>query len=682
MELSHTETEGGADNSQPSAPPSVLRAYVTTITVIGIAGIVAVVALTPWSSVSSDLLLGPVFFLAVAAVVGEVKPITLILADSESRTLSTSAPFVLALIPVAGLGIAVIVQVVASLVDDALQRRSVTKSLFNTAQYALSVVAAGAVYSAFTPQSALFAHETARNPHLGGLLVAGVVMVAMNWVLVAIVVAIVSSQRLVSVLRTDAQFLIITHLVLLTVGAIAADVAGDGVWVVALLAGPVIAAHLFAASAARHAHEASHDPLTGLGNRSHAARRLSQALQEARHDNADGPGLVLIDLDHFKDVNDTLGHPVGDIILREVGARLVKAAPDDASVHRLGGDEFALIVEGDHARSRDVAANLLQALEEPVTVDSLDLLVRASAGIAVAPFHGSDQESLMKHADIALYHAKVERDRISIYSPEFDVNTVERLQLLADLRGALSAGDLHVVYQPQVDLHSGRTVALEALVRWEHPKRGTVPPDEFIPVAENSGLIYTVTTFVLDTAIAQVATWREEAPDVRVAVNLSARHLSDLGLPGQVDAVLKRHGVPAHALVLEVTETGIMADAVRADLVIKALRDLGVAIAIDDYGTGNASLSYLRRLEIDELKIDRTYVSNIGSHDHDLIIVRSTIELALALGLRVVAEGVEDAHTADELARLGSVIGQGFHLGVPVPASQIDLAVTTAKGRR
>ncbi|WP_084099885.1 bifunctional diguanylate cyclase/phosphodiesterase [Demequina sp. NBRC 110051] len=621
-------------------------------------------------------------FLAIAAIIGEAKPIQLVLGDAESRSLSTSAPFILALIPVAGVAAAVVVQIVASLTDDILQRRQVTKSMFNIAQYSLSVLAAGVVYSFLSGDSLLAARPVGHVASLGPLLVAGITMVVVNWILVAVVVTLASGERFLWVLRADAQFLVITHLVLLSVGAIAADVATDGVWVLALLAGPVVAAHLFAASGARHAHDATHDVLTGLGNRSFAGYRLSQALTDARNRHADGPGLVLIDLDHFKDVNDTLGHPVGDIILREVGARLVEAAPEDASVHRLGGDEFALIVEGDHARSRDVAANLLEALEEPVKVDSLELLVRASAGIAVAPFHGSDSESLMKHADIALYHAKVERDRISIYSPEFDVNTVERLQLLADLRGALAAGDLHVVYQPQVDLHSGRTVALEALVRWQHPKRGNVPPDEFIPVAENSGLIYTVTSFVLDSAIAQVARWREDVPDVRVAVNLSARHLSDLGLPGQVDAVLKRHGVAADALVLEVTETGIMADAVRADLVIKALRDLGVAIAIDDYGTGNASLSYLRRLEIDELKVDRTFVSNIGSDDHDLIIVRSTIELALALGLRVVAEGVEDAHTADALARLGSVIGQGFHLGVPVPASEIDLAVTTAKGRR
>ncbi|WP_159449115.1 bifunctional diguanylate cyclase/phosphodiesterase [Demequina sp. NBRC 110055] len=617
-------------------------------------------------------------FLAIAAIIGEAKPIQLVLGDSESRTLSTSSPFVLALIPVAGVGVAVLVQVLASLTDDVLQRRQVTKSLFNVAQYSVSVLAGGLVYTSLTSTPLLSAPTDSHDAALGPLLLAGITMVVVNWILVAIVVTLASREKFLWVLRTDAQFLIITHLVLLSVGAIAADVASDGVWVIALLAGPVIAAHLFAASGARHAHEASHDMLTGLGNRGSANHRLAQTLADARNRGADGPGLVLIDLDHFKDVNDTLGHPVGDIILREVGARIVKAAPEDASVHRLGGDEFAIIVEGDHSRSRAAAAALLEALEDPVKVDGLELLVRASIGIAVAPFHGSDSESLMKHADIALYHAKVERDRVSVYSPEFDVNTVERLQLLADLRSALGAGDLHVVYQPQVDLQSGRVVALEALVRWNHPRRGNVSPEEFIPVAENSGLIFTVTSFVLDSAISHVARWRDGGHDVRVAVNLSARHLSDLGLPHQVSEVLERHGVPPEALVLEVTETGIMADAVRADLVIKALRELGVAVAIDDYGTGNASLTYLRRLEIDELKVDRTFVSNINADNHDLIIVRSTIELALALGLRVVAEGVEDERTAQALATFGAVIGQGYHLGHPVPAEQIDALLTFA----
>ncbi|MFN3867289.1 MAG: putative bifunctional diguanylate cyclase/phosphodiesterase [Demequina sp.] len=647
------------------APPSPLTIYLAAVSVAGIGGAVTAIVLSPWNAFVVTLPLLSIAFLAVAAIAGEVKPITLVLADAETRTLSTSAPFVLALIAVGGLGAAIAVQIVSSLADDILNRRGFKKSLFNTAQYTLSVLTAGVVYGLLTGQPTFGVRMEVTAGHVGALVIAGVAMVAVNWLLVAVVVSLASGQALILVLRTDARSLFLTHVVLLSVGGIAADVAGDGVGVLALIGAPVVAAHLFAMVVARHAHEAAHDSLTGLGNRGQLNQELTRALRGAQHNPAQGPGLVLLDLDHFKDFNDTLGHPVGDTILREVAQRLRAAAPADGSVHRLGGDEFAVVVPGGLADSRRAGRDLLAALDAPVRVESLELLVRASAGVAVAPMHGTDGETLMKNADIALYHAKLERDRLSTYAPEYDVNTVERLQLLADLRAALDTQQLRVVYQPQVDLNSRRTVGVEALVRWDHPVRGTVAPDDFIPLAENSGLIFPVTAFVLETALAHLATWREAGHEVRVAVNLSARHLSDVGLAQQVYEALARHDVPPSALVLEVTETGILSDTVRADMVIRAVRGIGVEMAIDDYGTGNASLSYLKRLQIDELKVDRSFVSNIGSDHHDLIIVRSTIALALALDLRVIAEGIEDAATAEALAQLGGVIGQGYHLGRP-----------------
>lgn len=651
--------------------PSLLPIYLVAVCGLGLACIAYVLLGTSWSAALDGIHLWPTLFLAAAAIAGEVKPIRLVLGDAETRRLSTSAPFVLALVPFAGVGVAVLVQAIASVADDALNRREFKKSLFNTCQYALSVTTAGLVYSWLAGVPFFNGPMTIEPRHVGALLVAGIAMVGVNWLLVATVVSLASSQPLGYVLRTDARHSFFTHLVLLSVGGIAADVAADGVGVLSLLAAPVVAAHLFASAAARHAHEAAHDSLTGLGNRGQLHHELTRALRAAQHSTTQGPGLVLLDLDHFKDFNDTLGHPVGDTILREVAQRLQAAAPEDGSVHRLGGDEFAVVVPGGLADSRRVARDLLAALDMPIRIESLELLVRSSAGVAVAPMHGADVESLMKNSDIALYHAKLERDRISTYSPEYDVNTVERLQLLADLRSALDSQQLRVVYQPQVDLNSRRTVAVEALVRWEHPTRGTIAPDDFIPLAENSGLIFPVTAFVLDSALAQLAVWREAGHHVRVAVNLSARHLSDVGLAQQIYEALARHQVPPSGLVLEVTETGILSDTVRADMVIRAVRGIGVEIAIDDYGTGNASLSYLKRLQIDELKVDRSFVSNIGSDHHDLIIVRSTIALALALDLRVVAEGIEDNATAEALAQLGGVIGQGFYLGAPAPIAEI-----------
>jgi diguanylate cyclase (GGDEF)-like protein len=654
------------------APPSRLDAYVAGVIALGLGAGALILLATDWSQVLEDVPFWPTLFLAVAAIIGEVKPIMLPRAGRSDRTLSTSAPFVLALVGVAGVSVAILVQVAASLTDDLLQRRAFKKSLFNTSQYTLAVFSAGAIYT-FLSHEALFGVPGSVEPgDLGPLLLGGLAMFAVNWVLVAGVASIVTNQRILVVLKSDASGFLVTNLVLLSIGGIAAVIATDGVGALVLLAAPVVAAHLFAAAAARHAHEATHDSLTGLGNRGQLHHELVAGLSDAQLSKASGPGFVLLDLDHFKDINDTLGHPFGDIVLQKVADALREAAPEGASVHRLGGDEFAVVVEGGIESSAAAAHALLASLDNPLHIEGLELLVRASAGVAVAPMHGSDPETLMKNVDIALYHAKLERDRISLYAPEFDINTVERLQLLADLRTALDTKQLYVVYQPQFDLTDGTLVGVEALVRWNHPRRGEVSAQEFIGLAESSGLVVPLTAYVLDAALSQLARWQADGRDIRLAVNLSARLLSDLALPDQVKGALRRHQVPASSLVLEVTETGIMADAVRADTVVRGIRSLGVAIAIDDYGTGNASLNYLKKLEIDELKIDKSFVSNIGTESHDLIIVRSTISLAKALGLRVVAEGIEDEETAQSLRALGCPIGQGYHFGRPVPAAQLE----------
>ncbi len=653
------------------ALPAPLVTYVAVVSTTGIFGLAAVVFLTPWHSVLAGSLLWSTAFLVVAVIGGELRPVHLPRVDGELRTLSTSTPFVLALLAVSGVGIAVVVQAVASIADDVMHRRAPLKSAFNTAQYVLSVIAGRAVYASLAGVPFLDHPTMVSARDIGPLLAAGVAMIAVNWVLIAGVLSLATSQSIGRALRQDVRDYLATNVVLLSAGGVAALISGAGIGALALLAAPVVAAHLFAAAAARHAHAATHDALTGLGNRDKLFYELGHAINAANESATGGPGLVLLDLDHFKDINETLGHPVGDQVLRQVAERLKGAVPESATVHRLGGDEYAVVVHGGLAESRLVARDLLASLDAAISIETLELLVRASVGVAVAPVHGADGETLLKNVDIALYHAKLERDRISMYSPKFEVNTVESLRLLSDLRSALDASRLHVVYQPQVDLERGRIVGLEALVRWQHPVRGLVLPDEFIPLAENSGLIFPLTEFVLDAALRQLATWRDAGYDLRMAVNLSARHLSDLGLPDQVVEIAARHHVPLNLLVLEVTETGILSDPVRADAVIHTLRGLGVEISIDDYGTGNASLSYLKRLEIDELKIDRSFVTNLLHDDHDLIIVRSTISLALALGLRVVAEGIEDGPTTEALRKFGPIVGQGYHLGRPELADEI-----------
>lgn len=653
-------------------PPTRLSAYVAGTIAFGATGLAFAAAYTPWTDYPHNDFVWPLAFLVAAAILGEVKPVKMLRADGEVRTLSASAPFVLALVAIGGFGLAAVVQAVASVADDLHQRRSFVKSLFNTSQYVLSIVAARAVYSGLTGDGFFAGPASFHRDDLGGLILAGVAMISTNWLVVSGVVSLAIRQPLGAVMREDLRDFLVTNVVLLSIGGIATLVFADGVWGLVLVAVPVVAAHVFATASAKHSHDSTHDRLTGLGNREQMHSNLVRAIDATQKTEGGGPSLVVLDLDHFKDVNDTLGHPVGDQVLREVAARLSEAAPEGATVHRLGGDEFAMVMRGDLAAARAAAHALLAAFDTPISVETLDLMVRASVGVAVAPLHGADVDALMKNVDIALYHAKLERDRISIYSPGFDVNTVERLRLLGDLRTALDARQLSVVYQPQVDLASGRTVGVEALVRWNHPTRGRIAPDDFIPLAENSGLIFPLTAFVLDTALSQLALWRSSGHQLRMAVNLSARHLSDLGLPRQVAAAAARHEVPLDALVLEVTETAILSDPIRADSVIRALRQSGVELSIDDYGTGNASLSYLKRLEIDELKIDRSFVSGMVKDKHDAIIVNSTIQLALDLGLRVVAEGIEDGPTTAALRKAGGVIGQGFFLGRPAGPADID----------
>ncbi len=632
------------------------------------AGVVVAAVGTSWSDTVAEVDIWPVAFLVIAAIIGEMRPLTVTRGEQPVETLSTSAPFVLAILAVVGVGPAVVVQALASLGDDLARRRSPQKSLFNISQYVLALLAARAVFDLLSGESFFGGPVTIDGAHLVSLMVSGLAMMLVNRGLVAVVSAIVTAEPIGRVLREDLGFYASTQFVLLCIGAVAAAGSDKGVPFLILLVAPVVVVYTTTASAIRHAHQASHDSLTGLWNRDRLTRHLDYLLAAAP---AVGPGLILIDLDHFKDINDTLGHPVGDELLKRVAQRLVGALDDSSSAHRLGGDEFAVLVDGDLAETERLARELLATLGAPVRVGEVELLVRASAGVAVAPAHGLDAQTLMKRADIALYQAKLDRDRMITYSDDLDVNTVERLQLLADLRGAIDSGQLGVAFQPQVDLLTDRTVGVEALIRWEHPTRGSVPPDRFIPLAENSGLITTLTAYVLQQALQSLAEWRAAGFDVRLAVNLSTRHLSDLALPGQVSDTLVRYDVPARSLTLEVTETGIMSDPSRAGIVIGALRRLGVAIAVDDYGTGHASLTYLKRLEVDELKIDRSFVSDMGDDPSDYIIVRSTIALAHDLGLRVVAEGIEDETTARSLRDLGCGVGQGFWLGMPTSSAAI-----------
>jgi diguanylate cyclase (GGDEF)-like protein len=420
-------------------------------------------------------------------------------------------------------------------------------------------------------------------------------------------------------------------------------------------------------------HEALHDALTGLPNRTHLQRGLGDALAEVSAGRAPGAAVMILDLDDFKEVNDTLGHQQGDLLLVEVAARLTAAVGRSGTVARLGGDEFAVLVPdtGDEDVVLRIGRRVLRALEQPVALDGLEVEVGGSMGIALAPAHADDPAALLKRADMAMYDAKTSSRGLRVYEPELDTNTPRRLTLVSELRAALQNGGIQVHVQPQGRLSDGGMVRTEALARWDHPELGAVTPDEFIPVAERSGLIGPLTTYVLDASLAACARWRAAGADVGIAVNLSTRSLHDADLVEEVDRLLRRHGVPANRLTLEVTEGSVMADPARAVALLHRLRDLGVRLSVDDFGTGYSSLSYLKRLPVQEVKIDRSFITSLRAGSEDVAIVRAIVDLGRHLGLEVVAEGIEDQATWDLLASMGCDLGQGWHLGRPMPTAEL-----------
>jgi diguanylate cyclase (GGDEF)-like protein len=419
---------------------------------------------------------------------------------------------------------------------------------------------------------------------------------------------------------------------------------------------------------------ATTDELTGLANR----EQFSEAIQKRAALAKEGGGpfaVMLMDLDRFKEINDTLGHHYGDVLLRDLGPRLVSAVGPRGLVARLGGDEFGILlgpeVQALPAVERH-AEQLTAVVGEPFSVDELSLEVGASIGIARYPQDGDDSHALLRCADIAMYAAKEAQADYKIYAAEQNQHSVRRLSVLSDIRHALTSDQIVVHYQPIVDLDDLSVTGAEGLVRWQHPTMGLIPPGAFVQTVEQTGLIGPLTRHVLESAIAECVTWRKAGRDLSVAVNLSVRNLLDRDLPQEIERLLDLYGLPASALQLEITESMIMSDPDRAVATVTRLSGLGVRMSVDDFGTGYSSLENLRRLPIDELKIDRSFVSPMLRDESDLIIVRSTINLGHDLGLKIIAEGVEDADTLQRLALLGCDLAQGYHLSRPLPAADFD----------
>jgi diguanylate cyclase (GGDEF)-like protein len=431
---------------------------------------------------------------------------------------------------------------------------------------------------------------------------------------------------------------------------------------------------------------ATTDELTGLANRERFRARLGERIAAARA-GEEKFGVMLCDLDRFKEINDTLGHHFGDEMLRDLGPRLAEAVGPDGLVARLGGDEFAVLPGEDTADPDEleaIARRLMACVQQPVGVDELLLEVGVSIGISRFPRDGEDPHSLLRSADVAMYAAKEAHSGCKVYAAALDRHSVRKLSVLSEFRRALDSDEIVVFYQPIMHMDGNRIHGAEALVRWQHPELGLLPPSDFMPIVEQTGLIGPMTSHVLERAAAQCASWRQAGHALTVSVNLSVRNLLDPDLAAMISDLLNVYRLTPSALELEITESMLMSDPDRSLVTLSRLSELGVGLSVDDYGTGYSSLANLRRLPIDELKIDRSFVSPMLSDESDLIIVRSTINLGHDLGLTVVAEGVEDEATLHRLEALGCDLAQGYHFSKPLPAEAFNkwIGLTLARPER
>jgi diguanylate cyclase (GGDEF)-like protein len=420
---------------------------------------------------------------------------------------------------------------------------------------------------------------------------------------------------------------------------------------------------------AENEFQALHDSLTGMPNRMHFHKRLLEEIETAKEQRSK-MAVILIDLDHFKEINDTLGHHFGDMLLQEIGPRLASVLRDDDLMARLGGDEFGILLpnlSGEEVAVR-VADRLIEELARPVAVEGLALDVAGSLGIALFPMQAEDAETLLRRADVAMYVAKESGGGYEIYEDSFDQSNPQRLTLIGQVRPALESGEFVMYYQPKVRLLDGRVAGAEALIRWDHPSLGLVPPDEFIPLVEKTVLLRPLTYYVAESVLKQWREWADLGIRLPIAINVSPRSLLDVDFPDQISGLLADWDVPPAFLRLELTEGFLLGDSGRSIAVIDALAGVGVGLSIDDFGTGYSSLSYLKRLPIEEIKIDRSFVTQMQVDANDYMIVRATVDLGRNLGLRVVAEGVEDLATFDRLADFGCDEAQGFYISKPVSA--------------
>ena len=675
----------------PKADPGRLYAFVAVVGAAGITILAALLALNWRSSGPTTQSLPALLMTTCLVFLGELRPLMRL--QHTNREAATTTVFTIALLMLAGWPLAAMVQAAASVVGGAAGRKTWWRTLFNVSQFTLSLGAACLVLQLFgiapTPDRPWAPSVT----YLAAILLAGVAYFAVNLSLVWQAVAIWTGVplRLIALREWKVELQVVGASVVLA--PLITVVMKHQPYLIILFIPVLLVFYRSALAFDESEWQSLHDPLTALPNRK-ALRRQAELMLgspgapepgslSSLYASGRSPaafsfppgriGLFLLDLDRFKEVNDTLGHAAGDDLIREVAQRLSAAVRSEDMVARLGGDEFAVLLPGlpDVDAAQQLAQRLLDAVAVPYRVHGFTLDVEASLGIALHPDDAQHYDVLLRHADVAMYEAKRSKAGYVRYDPSRDRNSPDRLALLSDLRAALDNGRIEVHYQPQASFRDQRVVGVEALARWRHQSRGSISPETFVRLAESSGLMPRLTEYILDVSLRQAALWWRAGHGVPIAVNVSLRDIETAGFVDMVARKLSQHRVRPEALRLEIAERVLVGDAQLARTTLLGLSKLGVRLSLDDFGTGYASLLTLRRLPFDEIKIDRSFVSGLGYDTDDAAIVRSTIDLAHSLGLRVVAEGVEDPATWSALEGYGCDEAQGWLVSKALPAGEI-----------
>jgi diguanylate cyclase (GGDEF)-like protein len=669
----------GAGNRPSFRRASLFTAFWYPSVIVGL----GLLVLALYQVSNSDLagIGAPLIMTAVLLVLLELRPLVQGSGhDPQGVVMSTA--FSMAILFLWGPWPAVLVVSIASLMADLRVRKTAWKCVFNIGQYNVSI-AAGWLVMRLAGRASSLNHPLGRTTgwDLAWMLGACIAYFLTNLLLVSGALAWMSSfweqvgADLLHYTATTFSVLALSPLVV---------VVADTEWeLLPLLLIPLVLVFKMAQMSLEREHQAGHDPLTGLPNRVLLQEYLAAELARSKRDGRPF-GLLLIDLDHFKEVNDTLGHHVGDQLLVHFAARLSNAVRPGDHLARLGGDEFAVIVpDADETAVLGVAERIRASLANPVALEGMMLEIEASIGVAMHPEHGYFAEDLLRLSDVAMYIAKESRSGVATYSAHQDRNSADRLTLLSELRQALEEGALTLQYQPKVSLADYSLMGVEALIRWQHPQRGFIPPDEFIPLAERSGIMHLLTDRVVSMALAQLAVWREQGLTVPVAVNVSLADLLGGRLADLVLNGLREHALPTGMLQLEITERVVAQQTDELNSMLLDLETMGVTLSLDDFGTGYSSLLRLQSLPVSEIKIDRAFVSRLSESASTVGIVRAIVDLAHALGMPAIAEGVETEAEWQALRDLGCDGAQGWHIAAPMSAEQATdwlVELTTAGG--